>query len=72
MVNQNSLSFQDIIGKRRILAFLCALLTVPVFCILAFTHVYPLVGTIWLGITYSFAAVSTRQHLFLTCMFCSL
>lgn len=49
---------QDIIGKRGILAFLCAFLTIPVFGLLAFSMVYPLVATFWLGITYSFAAVS--------------
>ncbi|ESP05560.1 hypothetical protein LOTGIDRAFT_208557 [Lottia gigantea] len=48
----------DIIGKRGILAMLCAILTIPVFGILAFTTVYPLVATLWLGITYSFAAAS--------------
>lgn len=48
----------DIIGKRGILALFCALLTIPVFGILAFTYVFPLVATLWLGITYSFAAAS--------------
>ncbi|XP_076439964.1 lysosomal dipeptide transporter MFSD1-like [Babylonia areolata] len=48
----------DILGKRGVLAFMCALLTVPVFGILAFTTIYPLIPTIWLGITYSFAAAS--------------
>ncbi|XP_050401661.2 major facilitator superfamily domain-containing protein 1 [Patella vulgata] len=48
----------DVIGKRGILALICALLTIPVFGILAFTSVYPLVATLWLGITYSFAAAS--------------
>ncbi|XP_061182017.1 major facilitator superfamily domain-containing protein 1-like [Saccostrea echinata] len=48
----------DIIGKRGILALLCALLTIPLFGLLAFTKVYPLVCTLWLGITYSFAAAS--------------
>uniref|UniRef100_A0A1I8JNB9 MFS domain-containing protein n=1 Tax=Macrostomum lignano TaxID=282301 RepID=A0A1I8JNB9_9PLAT len=37
----------------------CArLLTIPVFGLLAFTTVYPLVSTLWLGVTYSFAAAS--------------
>uniref|UniRef100_A0A1I8J3E6 MFS domain-containing protein n=1 Tax=Macrostomum lignano TaxID=282301 RepID=A0A1I8J3E6_9PLAT len=49
---------QDIIGKRGYLALLCALLTIPVFGLLAFTTVYPLVSTLWLGVTYSFAAAS--------------
>ncbi|PAA79994.1 hypothetical protein BOX15_Mlig022959g3, partial [Macrostomum lignano] len=48
----------DIIGKRGYLALLCALLTIPVFGLLAFTTVYPLVSTLWLGVTYSFAAAS--------------
>ncbi|CAC5422770.1 unnamed protein product [Mytilus coruscus] len=49
---------QDVIGMRGVLALTCALLTIPVFGILAFTYVYPLVATLWLGITYSFAAAS--------------
>ena len=49
---------QDIFGKRGYLAVLCAVLTIPVFGILAFTSWYPLIATLWLGITYSFAAVS--------------
>ncbi|KAK7099982.1 lysosomal dipeptide transporter MFSD1-like [Littorina saxatilis] len=48
----------DIVGKRGILAFLCALLTIPPFCFLAFTNIYPLISTLWLGFTYSFAAAS--------------
>ncbi|XP_052070233.1 major facilitator superfamily domain-containing protein 1-like isoform X1 [Mytilus californianus] len=48
----------DVIGMRGVLALTCALLTIPVFGILAFTYVYPLVATLWLGITYSFAAAS--------------
>lgn len=48
----------DIIGKRGYLALSCSLATIPVFGILAFTHVYPVVATLWLGITYSFAAAS--------------
>ncbi|XP_074641992.1 lysosomal dipeptide transporter MFSD1-like isoform X2 [Tubulanus polymorphus] len=48
----------DVIGKRGVLSLLCAVLTIPVFGILAFTYVYPLVATLWLGITYSFAAAS--------------
>ena len=43
---------------RGVLALLCGLLTVPVYGLLAFTHVHPLVSTLWLGVTYSFAAVS--------------
>ncbi|KAL4236248.1 hypothetical protein ACF0H5_004635 [Mactra antiquata] len=48
----------DIIGKRGYLAIGCAVLTIPVFGLLAFTTVFPLVSTIWLGITYSVAAAS--------------
>ncbi|XP_064605345.1 LOW QUALITY PROTEIN: major facilitator superfamily domain-containing protein 1-like [Liolophura sinensis] len=48
----------DRIGKRGILALSCAVLTIPVFGLLAFTTIYPLVSTLWLGITYSFAAAS--------------
>ena len=54
--------FQDIIGKRGYLALSCSLATIPVFGILAFTHVYPVVATLWLGITYSFAAVSIGKN----------
>lgn len=48
----------DIIGKRGYLALSCSLATIPVFGILAFTDWYPLIATLWLGITYSFAAAS--------------
>ncbi|XP_066432600.1 major facilitator superfamily domain-containing protein 1-like [Eleutherodactylus coqui] len=48
----------DYIGLRGVLAFLCAVLTLPVFALLAFTFVPPLVSTLWLGVTYSFAAAS--------------
>ncbi|XP_056391052.1 major facilitator superfamily domain-containing protein 1-like isoform X1 [Hyla sarda] len=48
----------DYIGLRGVLAVLCAILTLPVFALLAFTFVPPLVSTIWLGVTYSFAAAS--------------
>ncbi|GFR67018.1 major facilitator superfamily domain-containing protein 1-like [Elysia marginata] len=48
----------DIIGKRGYLALLTAVLTIPVFGLLAFSDVYPLVATVWLGLTYSFAAAS--------------
>lgn len=49
----------DVFGKRGYLALACALLTLPVYGLLAFTEVYPLVLTVWLGITYSFAAATT-------------
>lgn len=52
-----SFHFQDIVGKRGILALLCCILTVPVFGLLGFSNVHPLVSTTWLGVTYSFAAV---------------
>ncbi|XP_033115066.1 major facilitator superfamily domain-containing protein 1-like isoform X2 [Anneissia japonica] len=48
----------DFIGMRGILALCCGLLTIPVFGILAFTHINALVCTLWLGVTYSFAAAS--------------
>ncbi|XP_068102846.1 lysosomal dipeptide transporter MFSD1-like [Hyperolius riggenbachi] len=48
----------DYVGMRGILSVLCAVLTLPVFALLAFTFVPPLVSTLWLGVTYSFAAVS--------------
>ncbi|KAG1944484.1 major facilitator superfamily domain-containing protein 1 [Pimephales promelas] len=48
----------DYVGLRGVFAGLCAVLTLPVFGLLAFTFVPPLVSTIWLGITYSFAAAS--------------
>lgn len=55
--------YQDYIGLRGVFAVGCAALTLPVFALLAFTFVPPLVSTIWLGITYSFAAVSSQPHL---------
>ncbi|XP_063962507.1 major facilitator superfamily domain-containing protein 1-like isoform X1 [Lytechinus pictus] len=48
----------DKFGMRGILALTCAIGTLPVFGLLAFTTVFPLVSTLWLGITYSFAAAS--------------
>ncbi|XP_059835250.1 major facilitator superfamily domain-containing protein 1-like isoform X5 [Hypanus sabinus] len=45
----------DYIGLRGILISICAGLTVPVFALLAFTFVPPVVSMIWLGVTYSFA-----------------
>lgn len=48
----------DYVGLRGIFALLCAVMTLPVFALLAFTFVPPLVSTLWLGITYSFAAAS--------------
>ena len=43
------------IGYRGFLCSACAILTIPVFGILAFTYVPPLVATLWLGVTYSIA-----------------
>lgn len=51
---------QDYAGLRGALADVCAMLTLPVFTLLAFMSVPLLVSTIWLGITYSFAAVSSQ------------
>ena len=45
----------DYVGYRGFLCSACALLTIPVFGILAFTNVPPLVATLWLGVTYSIA-----------------
>ncbi len=53
---------QDYVGLRGVFALLCAVLTLPVFGLLAFTFVPPLISTIWLGITYSFAAVSINHE----------
>lgn len=49
----------DKLGGRGYLAWTCAVMTVPVFCLLAFTtNVTPFVPVIWLGIVYSVAAAS--------------
>ncbi|GFX76993.1 major facilitator superfamily domain-containing protein 1 [Trichonephila clavipes] len=48
----------DIFGKRGILCIACSVLTLPVFGLLAFSRVHPLISTIWLGIMYSVAAAS--------------
>ncbi|TNN38438.1 Major facilitator superfamily domain-containing protein 1 [Liparis tanakae] len=48
----------DYVGLRGVFALACAVLTLPVFGLLAFTFVAPLVCTVWLGVTYSFAASS--------------
>ncbi|XP_075891689.1 lysosomal dipeptide transporter MFSD1-like [Nelusetta ayraudi] len=43
----------DCTGLRGIFMFICCVLTLPVFGLLAFTYVPPLVSTIWLGVSYS-------------------
>ncbi|XP_059159078.1 major facilitator superfamily domain-containing protein 1-like [Physella acuta] len=48
----------DVFGKRGYIAMATAVLTIPVFGLLAFSYVPPLVCTLWLGVTYSFAAAS--------------
>ncbi|XP_075422391.1 lysosomal dipeptide transporter MFSD1-like isoform X3 [Ascaphus truei] len=48
----------DYVGMRGVLAVLCAVMTLPVFALLAFTFLPPLISTVWLGITYSIAAAS--------------
>ncbi|CAN0383710.1 unnamed protein product [Lampetra planeri] len=48
----------DYVGLRGVFCTACAVLTLPVFALLAFTTVPPLVCTLWLGVTYSFAAAS--------------
>lgn len=50
--------FQDYVGLRGIFLLASSILTVPVFGLLAFTYVPPLVSTILLGSTYSLFAVS--------------
>ncbi|KAK3552059.1 hypothetical protein QTP70_031765 [Hemibagrus guttatus] len=52
----------DYVGLRGVFAALCAVCTLPVFGLLAFTFVPPLVSTIWLGITYSFAALKKEFY----------
>ncbi|TWW81391.1 major facilitator superfamily domain-containing protein 1-like [Takifugu flavidus] len=49
----------DFVGLRGIILLACTILTLPVSAILAFTNVSPLISTLWLGLTYSFVAVST-------------
>lgn len=49
----------DIFGRRGYLTMCCTILTIPVFGVLAFTYIHPLIPTIWLGFTYSFLAAST-------------
>lgn len=49
---------QDYVGLRAIILLACAILTVPMLAVLAFTNTPPLICTIWLGILYSFVAVS--------------
>ncbi|GIY48307.1 major facilitator superfamily domain-containing protein 1 [Caerostris extrusa] len=53
------LGFIDVFGKRGVLCIVCSTLTIPVFGLLAFSQAHPLISTIWLGITYSVAAVSS-------------
>ena len=48
-------------GYRGILATTCAIFSIPVFIILAFTSWNPLIGTLLLGATYSAAAVSIPE-----------
>ncbi|XP_072416186.1 lysosomal dipeptide transporter MFSD1 [Chiloscyllium punctatum] len=55
----------DYVGLRAVIALISAVLTLPVFALLAFTFVPPLVSTIWLGVTYSFAAASLWPSVFL-------
>ena len=52
----------DYVGFRGVLCSACALLTIPVFGILAFTEVPPLVATLWLGVTYSIAGKRKRKE----------
>ena len=47
------------------------MLTLPVFALLGFTYVHPLVSTILLGVTYSFAAVRVALLLYFV-YFCAI
>ncbi|XP_075891690.1 lysosomal dipeptide transporter MFSD1-like [Nelusetta ayraudi] len=49
--------FVDYVGLRGFLALSCAVLTLPMFGLLYFTYVHPLVSTLWLGVSYSCVAV---------------
>ncbi|XP_061911872.1 major facilitator superfamily domain-containing protein 1-like isoform X1 [Entelurus aequoreus] len=53
----------DCVGLRGIFAMSCAILALPVFGLLAFTFVPPLVCTIWLGVIYPCASVSMWSSL---------
>eukprot|EP00118_Oscarella_pearsei_P014321 m.122122 g.122122 ORF g.122122 m.122122 type:complete len:330 (+) comp37766_c0_seq50:298-1287(+) len=57
----------DRIGRRGLLALLFATLSLPVFGLLAFTCVYPVIPLAWFGVIYSVEAVSTVMPL-LYCM----
>ncbi|XP_054624053.1 major facilitator superfamily domain-containing protein 1-like isoform X2 [Dunckerocampus dactyliophorus] len=48
----------DHVGMRGIFAMSCAVLALPVFALLAFTFIPPLVCTIWLGVLYPCVSVS--------------
>ncbi|XP_003961479.1 major facilitator superfamily domain-containing protein 1-like [Takifugu rubripes] len=49
----------DFVGLRGVILLACTILTLPVSAILAFTNISPLISTLWLGLAYSFVAVST-------------
>uniref|UniRef100_H3C3X3 Lysosomal dipeptide transporter MFSD1 n=1 Tax=Tetraodon nigroviridis TaxID=99883 RepID=H3C3X3_TETNG len=49
----------DFVGLRVIILLVCAVLTLPVLTVLAFTNIPPLICTILLGMIYSFVAAST-------------
>ncbi|VDI75445.1 Hypothetical predicted protein, partial [Mytilus galloprovincialis] len=46
----------DRIGKRGIMMLVCSFMMIPVYAVLAFTHIHPVIVTAWLGITYSVAS----------------
>ncbi|XP_063399229.1 major facilitator superfamily domain-containing protein 1-like [Mytilus trossulus] len=46
----------DRIGKRGIMMLICSFMMIPVYTVLAFTHIHPVIVTAWLGITYAVAS----------------
>ena len=54
---------QQKIGHRGCAALLGALLTIPVGPLLLFTSMPPLIGTVWIGITFTITAVQARFSL---------
>lgn len=46
----------DCVGKRGTLMMICSFMMIPVYVVLAFTFIHPVVATVWLGLTYSIAS----------------
>lgn len=40
------------------MVLICSIMVIPAYVVLAFTHIHPLIATVWLGVTYSMAGVS--------------